>query len=135
VAAALASAVALSEREDHRAEAAARMARLVRELADAAGAVDGVEAVRIGAPALPHVLTLVCDGVDGEAVQAELDRRGFAVGSGSACTAGDYGRSHVLAAMGRDTVGNIRLGLHPAVADDVPAAFAAALADALLALR
>ncbi len=135
VPAALAAAVALQEREATRAQQGPRMAGLVARFAELAEGIGGVQAVRVGDPALPHVITLVCDGVDGEAVQAELDRRGFAVGSGSACTAGDFPRSHVLDAMGLGTDGNIRLGLHPGVDDDAPAAFAAALADALGALR
>ena len=36
---------------------------------------------------LPHVVTFSSLYVDGEAVVDELDRAGFAVGSGSACTA------------------------------------------------
>jgi cysteine desulfurase len=35
---------------------------------------------------LPHVVTFSCLYVDGEALVTELDRRGFAVASGSACT-------------------------------------------------
>jgi cysteine desulfurase len=39
----------------------------------------------------------------------ELDRRGFAVASGSACTASTLEPSHVLAAMGALTHGNVRV--------------------------
>ena len=41
----------------------------------------------------------------------ELDRRGFAVSSGSACTASSLEPSHVLAAMGALTHGNVRVSL------------------------
>jgi len=62
--------------------------------------------------------------VDGEALSTELDRRGFAVGSGSACTASTLQPSHVLAAMGVLTHGNVRITLPldtiaPTLEDDV----------------
>ena len=49
--------------------------------------------------------------VDGEALVHEFDRRGFAVASGSACTASTLEPSHVLAAMGLLTHGNVRITL------------------------
>lgn len=60
---------------------------------------------------LPHVLTFSCLYVDGEAVVTALDAEGFAVGSGSACTSATGQPSHVLAAMGALTQGNVRLSL------------------------
>ena len=61
---------------------------------------------------LPHLVTFSCLYVDGEALVDELDRRGFAVASGSACTASHAEPSHVLAAMGVLTHGNVRVSLH-----------------------
>ena len=52
-----------------------------------------------------------CLYVDGEALVTELDRLGFAVASGSACTASTLEPSHVLAAMGALTHGNVRVSL------------------------
>ena len=60
---------------------------------------------------LPHVLAFSCLYVDGEALVTELDRLGFAVASGSACTASTLEPSHVLAAMGALTHGNVRVSL------------------------
>ncbi len=60
---------------------------------------------------LPHVVTFSCLYVDGEALVHELDRLGFAVASGSACTASSLVPSHVLAAMGVLTHGNLRISL------------------------
>jgi cysteine desulfurase len=81
--------------------------------------------------------------VDGEALVHELDRRGFAVASGSACTASTLEPSHVLAAMGVLTHGNVRVTLPLAAA--VPGgdaarragveAFGAVLAEAVAAVR
>ena len=62
---------------------------------------------------LPHLVTFSCLYVDGEALVTELDRRGFGVASGSACTASTLTPSHVLEAMGVLTHGNVRLSLHP----------------------
>jgi cysteine desulfurase len=91
---------------------------------------------------LPHVLTFSCLFVDGEALVHELDRRGFAVASGSACTASTLEPSHVLAAMGVLTHGNVRvtLPLAAAVGGDVARsagvdAFCTALPDAVAAVR
>ena len=42
---------------------------------------------------LPHVLTFSCLYVEGEALLSALDERGFAVGSGSACTSARWSRA------------------------------------------
>ncbi|GMA89072.1 hypothetical protein GCM10025868_43220 [Angustibacter aerolatus] len=67
-----------------------------------------------------------------------LDRLGFAVASGSACTASTLDPSHVLAAMGVLTHGNVRvtlpLDVEQGTADDV-AALAAALPGAVAGVR
>jgi cysteine desulfurase len=60
---------------------------------------------------LPHIMTFSCLYVDGEALVTELDRAGFSVSSGSACVADTRRPSHVLAAMGALTHGNVRVSL------------------------
>jgi cysteine desulfurase len=60
---------------------------------------------------LPHLVTFSCLYVDGEALLHELDRRGFAVSSGSSCTSSSLRPSHVLEAMGVLSHGNIRVSL------------------------
>ncbi len=60
---------------------------------------------------LPHVVAFLTPELDVLWLQAELDRAGVSVGSGSAC-ADRYGRaSHVLAAAGHPTKGNLRICL------------------------
>ncbi len=60
---------------------------------------------------LPHIVTFSCLYVDGEALVTELDKAGFSVSSGSACVADTRQPSHVLAAMGALTHGNVRVSL------------------------
>ena len=79
-----------------------------------AGILAGVPDVEVaGDPVdrVPHLLTFSALYVDGETLTLELDRAGFAVASGSACSASSEHPSHVLAAMGLLTHGNVRIGL------------------------
>lgn len=78
-----------------------------------AAAVTVPDTVVVGDPVrrLPHVVTLSALYVPGEELLRGLDAAGFSVGSGSACTADTLQPSHVLAAVGALTHGNVRLGL------------------------
>lgn len=101
------------------AEAAAEDARL-RPLIDrirtrVAGEIPDVEVVGDPHDRLPHLVTFSCLYVAGEALLTALDRAGFAVSSGSSCTADTLEPSHVLAAMGVLTHGNVRVSLHRGV--------------------
>lgn len=73
--------------------------------------VPDVEVVGDTDDRLPHILTFSCLYVDGEAIVTALDAEGFAVSSGSACTSSTLLPSHVLAAMGVLTHGNVRISL------------------------
>ncbi|MFV0459514.1 MAG: cysteine desulfurase family protein [Actinomycetales bacterium] len=87
---------------------------------------------------LPHVLTFSVLYADGESLVEELDRAGFAVGSGSACTASTLQPSHVLAAMGALTHGNVRIAIPPTPRDeltDQAERFIAALSPAVDRVR
>jgi cysteine desulfurase len=84
---------------------------------------------------LPHVVTFSCLYLDGEALVQALDVAGFAVSSGSACTADTLQPSHVLAAMGALTHGNIRISLHREVHDDDVDRFLAVLPEIVARLR
>lgn len=74
--------------------------------------VPDVEVVGDPRERLPHLVTFSCLYADGEALLSALDRRGFAVSSGSSCTSSTLEPSHVLVAMGVLTHGNLRLSLH-----------------------
>ncbi len=77
-----------------------------------AATVPYVEIVGDPNDRLPHLVTFSCLYVDGESLLHALDKRGFAVSSGSSCTSSTLEPSHVLAAMGALTHGNIRISLH-----------------------
>ncbi|MGB8384106.1 MAG: aminotransferase class V-fold PLP-dependent enzyme, partial [Dermatophilaceae bacterium] len=90
---------------------------LVGRIRAAAAALPDTEVVGDPQNRLAHVTTFSCLFVDGEALVDELDRRGFAVASGSACTSSALAPSHVLAAMGVLTHGNVRVTLPLASVD------------------
>ncbi len=122
------------------AEADAAAAReLVGRVRRAAAAVPDVEVLGDPDDTLPHVVTFSVLLADGEALVDELARRGLSVGSGSACTASDLRPSHVLAAMGVLTHGNVRVVLpleavSPGRAADVDR-LCAELADVVATVR
>ena len=83
----------------------------------------------------PHIMCFTVLYADGEVLVTELDRAGFAVSSGSACTADTRRPSHVLAAMGAITHGNLRVSLPPDATEGDVAGFLAALPGAIAAAR
>jgi cysteine desulfurase len=100
-----------------------------------AATVPDVEVLGDPDDRLPHIATFSCLYVDGEALLTQLDRRGFAVSSGSSCTSSTLEPSHVLVAMGALTSGNIRVSLHDASTDEEVDAFVAALPGAVAQVR
>lgn len=124
----LAAAASLQTVVAERDEVGARQHRLVDVVRRRVAAeVPDVEVVGDPVRRLPHVVTFSCLYVDGEALVTELDRRGFGIASGSACTASTLTPSHVLEAMGVLTHGNVRLSLQR----DTTRADADAFCDAL----
>ncbi len=87
------------------------------------------------ADSAPHIVCFTVLYAEGEALVAELDRAGFAVSSGSACTSDTRRPSHVLAAMGAITHGNLRVSLPPDATEADVAGFLAALPGAIAAAR
>ena len=120
VPAAFAAAVALQAVLGDRAAQDARRRAIIDTVRTAVGRIPDVEVVGDPEGRLPHLVTFSFLFVDGEALVTELDRAGFAVGSGSACTSSSLEPSHVLAAMGVLTHGNVRIGLdRSTTAEDV----------------
>ena len=121
----------LSERE----ETGARQRELTDRLRRAVGSLPDTEVVGDPVDRLPHLVTFSCLYVAGDELVAALDRRGYGVASGSACTASTLEPSHVLAAMGALTHGNVRVSLRrDSTAVEVDG-FCAAVTDAVAEIR
>jgi cysteine desulfurase len=132
VAAATALRAALAEQ----AAQAARLSALIDRIrAGVADTVPDVEVVGDPVDRLPHLVTFSCLYVDGEALLHALDRAGFAVSSGSSCTSDTLHPSHVLAAMGVLTHGNVRVSLHRDSRPEQVEEFLAVLPDLVAGLR
>lgn len=95
-----------------------RRRALVDRVRTRVAAIPDVEVVGDAVDRLPHVVTFSFLYVDGEALLTELDREGIAVGSGSACTSSALEPSHVLAAMGVLTHGNVRIAIDRSTTDE-----------------
>ncbi len=136
VAAAVAAAAALEAVLAEREATARRLSALVDRIRQAVPRlVPDVEVVGDPVDRLPHVVTFSCLYVDGEAVTTALDRAGFAVSSGSACVADALVPSHVLAAMGVLTHGNLRVSLPYDVTEADVDRFLAVLPELVARLR
>lgn len=59
----------------------------------------GITVFSLEAERLPNTLQFSMAGIDGETLLMQLDKKGFAVSSGSACQSGKTDPSHVLLAM------------------------------------
>lgn len=136
---ALAAAEAWQQTAATRLADAADARMLIDRIRAAAAAVPDTEVVGDPVDRLPHVTTFSSLYVDGEALVGAFDRQGFAVASGSACTSSTLEPSHVLAAMGVLTHGNVRVTLplaavSPARAGDVDD-FCAVLTPTIASVR
>ena len=73
--------------------------------------IPGCQIVASESPALPQIFSAVISGVSGENLVRELATAGIDIDSGSACSPEDLQPSHVLAAMGYETNGHVRITL------------------------
>ncbi|MFI0349831.1 cysteine desulfurase family protein [Actinomadura sp. 9N407] len=133
---AVAAAAALAAYRDEMTAEAPRLSALVERIrTEVPRRVPDVEVVGDPDRRLPHLVTFSCLYVEGEALLTELDRAGFAVSSGSSCTADTLRPSHVLEAMGVITHGNVRVSLPRGANSTDVDRFLAVLPDAVARLR
>lgn len=132
---ALAAAAALQAVLAERAEVADRHFAQVERIRTAAVALPDVEVVGHPTARLPHLVTFSVLYAGGDEIVGELARRGYGVASGSACTASTLEPSHVLAAMGALTHGNVRVSLARDTTDEQVDDFCSALGDVVAAIR
>ena len=84
---------------------------------------------------MAHLTSLIIPGCNGEEILRGLSARGLSVDSGSACTAMNLQPSHVLAAMGLPTDGNIRITLHAETTEEEVELLINALVDEVRSQR
>lgn len=135
VPAALGAAAALQAVVAERDEVNARQHVLVDRIRAAVAAIPDTEVVGDPVARLPHLVTFSFLYVDGEVLVDALNRRGFGVASGSACTASTLEPSHVLAAMGALTHGNVRVSLTRNATDSEVDGFLAVLPGVVAEIR
>lgn len=110
VGAAAAFAEAMSERN----EKADRLCAMRDEIQSVLLKIPGSQVNGVTAPRLPGTLNMSFDGIDGQSLIFELDLKGLAASSGSACASGSVDPSHVLLALGlpyKLAHGSLRLSL------------------------
>lgn len=116
---------------------AGRQAVLRDALAQAVTVRGGV-VFGLGAVRLPNTVFFAFDGIDGETLVGKLDRAGFAVASGSACSSADPHPSAALLAMGVDPErarGAVRVSLGVATQNKDVEQFVVVLDELVLALK
>ena len=131
---AAAAALEAMERERHHRQAHIRTL-VDRIRTTVAATIPDVQVMGDPHDRLAHIITFSCLYVPGDALLAALDRAGFAVSSGSSCTADVLTPSHVLVAMGALSQGNIRVSLPHDVNDDDVDRFLAVLPGIVSGLR
>lgn len=95
------------------AEVSARL-RTMRDKLEAGLVAMGAQIFAADAVRLPNTCYFALPGIDGETLVGKLDREGFAVASGAACSSANPEPSHVLRAMGVDPAlarGAVRISL------------------------
>ena len=109
----LASAVALENFSTEVENADAQARKFNQDLRSAFSRVSDADIAGSLDTTLAHMLSVSFLNCNGEELLRAIESDGFSVDSGSACTADNLQPSHVLAAMGVLTHGNIRITIHP----------------------
>lgn len=120
------------------AEESARLLTLRGELERMVLGIPGSHLNGDGSERTPNTANFRFDGADGEDLVKRLDRAGFAVSTGAACSAGAVAPSHVLVAMGLTPVevqGSIRVSLGHGTGAEQVGAFVSALRSAVESSR
>jgi cysteine desulfurase len=79
------------------------LAPLSQKLAVSVAELNGVKIVSSSKKGLSNTVSFVVQGTDSSALLAGLDLEGVCASSGSACSAGSLGPSHVISALGFDS--------------------------------
>jgi len=132
IAAAAAALVAMRDDRIERAKTLAGFSAHIRKVASEQIPHVQIHSTDVGCP---HITSMSFLYVSGEALAAQLDVRGFAVASGSACANELHTPSHVLAAMGHLTEGNLRITLPWNTTAEGVDAFLAQLPSAVHSVR
>ena len=121
-----------------RLEADAARLNALRGQLEAGLAASGAAIFSRNAPRLPNTTFFALAGIDGETLVAQLDRAGFAVASGSACSSVSPEPSHTLLAMGVEAgmaKGALRVSLGRANTEEDVARFLEALGETVRKLK
>jgi len=82
-------------------EEGARLTALRDKLINGVTSVlENTQGTTLVEPRLPHIASLLINGVEGEAMLLQLDNKNIAVSTGSACSSGSLEPSHVLLSIG-----------------------------------
>jgi len=119
------------------AQAAKAMSRQQQEIEQGLGSL-GATVFGSKAPRLPNTVFFALPGIEGETLVGQLDRAGFALASGSACSSANPEPSHVLLAMNVavDVArGALRVSVGRDTKDEDVASFIATLGETVSRLR
>jgi cysteine desulfurase len=119
-------------------DATARRLRVLRGELERGLSAQGASIFAATAERLPNTVYFSLPGLDGETLVAKLDRAGFAVASGAACSSANPEPSHVLLAMGVEpglARGAVRVSLGPVTTSAEIAGFLQALAATVTSLQ
>ena len=114
----LASAVALEEWLKEEATEGKRIAELNQLIRQELSDVNlDITFAGVFSDSVGQTIALVAEGCVGEDLVRQLNEINFVLDSGSACTAAQMQPSHVLAALGMKSEGNLRITLHHGVTE------------------